>query len=116
MGTPSSERIIQDVNLALKASEFVYHVNGTRSWEGLADRNRHEPKAVGEGGNFQLGSLHGPKGKGRGAIANSTKNMFSRSDQLKSRLKKKNTTKADFFPDATVFFTVIENSRCEVMR
>ena len=28
MGTPSSARIIQDVNLALKALEIFYHANG----------------------------------------------------------------------------------------
>ena len=29
MGTPSSASIIQDVDMALKALEIVYHANGT---------------------------------------------------------------------------------------
>ena len=40
MGTPSSTRITQDVNLALKALEIVYHTN-VAAVEGLADRNGH---------------------------------------------------------------------------
>ena len=40
MGTPSSLRIIEDVDLALKALEIVYLANGA-SVEGLADRNGH---------------------------------------------------------------------------
>ena len=36
MGTPSSVRIIQDVDLALKALENFYHANGA-AVEGLAD-------------------------------------------------------------------------------
>ena len=38
MGTPYSERIIQDVDLALKVLEIVYRVNGA-AVEGLDDRN-----------------------------------------------------------------------------
>ena len=37
MGTPSSVRIIEDVDLVLNALEIVYHANGT-AVEGLADR------------------------------------------------------------------------------
>ena len=37
MGTPSSARIIQDVNLELKALEIVYRTNGS-AVEGLADK------------------------------------------------------------------------------
>ena len=48
MGTPSSERIIQDVDLALKALEIVYRENGA-AVEGLADRNGHRRKVVGKG-------------------------------------------------------------------
>ena len=40
MGTPSSARIIEDVDLALKALEIFYLANGA-SVEGLADRNGH---------------------------------------------------------------------------
>ena len=43
MGTPSSARIIKDVDLALKALEIVYHKNGAVV-EGLADRNGHISK------------------------------------------------------------------------
>ena len=48
MGTPSSARIIQDVDLALKALEIVYCANGA-AVEGLTDRNGHRRKVVGEG-------------------------------------------------------------------
>ena len=48
MGTPSSARIIEDVDLALKALEIVYRANGA-SVEGLSDRNGHRRKVVGEG-------------------------------------------------------------------
>ena len=48
MGTPSSARIIQDVDLALKALEIVYRANGA-AVEGLDDRNGHRRKVVGEG-------------------------------------------------------------------
>ena len=39
-GTPSSARIIEDVDLTLKALEIIYHENGAVV-EGLADRNGH---------------------------------------------------------------------------
>ena len=42
-GTPSSVRIIQDVDLALKALEIFYHANGA-AVEGIADRNGHRNK------------------------------------------------------------------------
>ena len=48
MGTPSSARIIEDVGLALKALGIVYLANAA-SVEGLADRNGHRRKVVGEG-------------------------------------------------------------------
>ena len=48
MGTPSSVRIIEDVDLALKALEIVYQENGAPV-EGLADRNGHRKKDVGKG-------------------------------------------------------------------
>ena len=48
MGTPSLERIIQDVDLALKALEIFYRENGD-AVDGLADRNGHRRKVVGEG-------------------------------------------------------------------
>ena len=48
MGTPSSVRIIKDVDLALKALEIVYCANGAVV-EGLADRNGHIKKEIGKG-------------------------------------------------------------------
>ena len=48
MRTPYPPRIIEDVDLALKALEIVYRANGA-AVEGVADRNRHRRKEVGEG-------------------------------------------------------------------
>ena len=48
MGTHASARIIEDVYLALKELEIVYHANGA-AVEGLADSNEHRRKVVGEG-------------------------------------------------------------------
>ena len=48
MGTPSSARIIQDVDMALKVLKFFYRANGA-AVEGLADTNVHIRKVVGEG-------------------------------------------------------------------
>ena len=48
MGTPSSARIIQDVDLALKVLGIVYRTNGD-AVEGVSDRNGHRQKVVGEG-------------------------------------------------------------------
>ena len=45
MGKPYSARIIQDVDLELKALEIVYHVNGDFI-DGLLDRNVHRRKVV----------------------------------------------------------------------
>ena len=63
MGTPSSARIIQDVNMALKALEIVYLSNGA-AVEGLADRNGHRRLVVGEG---KIVSWGGARTKGKGA-------------------------------------------------
>ena len=72
MGTPSSARIIQDVNLALKALEIVYHAN-VAAVEGLDDRNGHRQKVVGEGKSVSWG---GARTKGEGRECKLTKNMF----------------------------------------
>ena len=48
MGTPSLARNIQDVDLALKALEIVYHANEA-AVEGLSDSNGHRWKVVDEG-------------------------------------------------------------------
>ena len=54
MVTPSSVRIIKDVDLALKALEIIYRANGA-AVEGLADRNGHRCKEVGEGKSVSWG-------------------------------------------------------------
>ena len=48
MGTPYLARVIQDVDLVLKVLEIFYRANGA-AVEGLADRNGHRRKDVGEG-------------------------------------------------------------------
>ena len=99
MGTLSSARIIQDVDLALKALEFFYHANGS-AVEGLADRNGHRRKVVGEG---EIVSWGGARTKDKGRECKITKNMFLHSDLLKLYLKKKHNI-TEFFPDTTVFY------------
>ena len=99
MGTPSSERIIQDVDLALKALEIVYRANGA-AVEGLADRNGHRLKVVGEGESVSLGDA---RTKGEGRECKLTKNMFLHSDLLKLCLKEKREIN-EFFLDTTVFY------------
>ena len=94
MGTPSSARIIQDVDLALKTLEIVYRTNGA-AVEGLADRNGHRRKVVGEGKSVSWGGA-------RTCECKLTKNMFFHSDLLKLCLKKKRKIN-EFFPDTTVF-------------
>ena len=84
MGTPSLAQIIEDVDLALKALGIVYLANAA-SVEGLADRNRHIRKVVGEG---EIVSWGGTWTKGKGRECELTKNMFLHSDLLKLCLKK----------------------------
>ena len=55
MGTTSSVSIIGDVDLALKALEIFYRVNGA-AVEGIADRNGYICKEVGEGASVSWGS------------------------------------------------------------
>ena len=69
MGTPSSARIIEDVDLALKALEIVYLANGAAT-EGLADSNGHRRKLLGEGKSVSWG---GARTKVRGASVNAPK-------------------------------------------
>ena len=63
MGTPSLARIVEDMDLALKVLEIVYLEDGA-SVEGLADRNRHRRKVVGEGKSVSWGGAW-TKGRGR---------------------------------------------------
>ena len=84
-GTPSSSRIIQDVDLALKALEIFYHANGA-AVEGLADRNGRIRKEVGGGKSVSWG---GARTKFEGRKCELTKNMFFHNDLLQLCLKKK---------------------------
>ena len=98
MGTPSSARIIEDMDLALKALEIVY-LEKESSVEGLADRNGHIRKVVGEGKTFIWG---GARTKGKRRECELTKKVFLNSDLLKLCLKKKRKIN-EFFPDTTIF-------------
>ena len=98
MGTPSSARIIQDVNLALKALEIFYRANGY-ALEGLADRNGHRRKVVGEQKTVSWG---GAQNNDKERECELTKNMFLHSDLLKLFLKKKHNI-SEFFPEPTFF-------------
>ena len=82
----------------VKALEIVYLSNGD-AVEGIADRNGHRRKLLGEVKSVSWGGSL-TKGKGRGCEL--TKNMFLHSDLLKLCLKKKRKIN-DFFPDTTVF-------------
>ena len=99
MGTPSSERMIEDVDLALKALEIAYHANVAAA-EGMADGNGHRRKVVGEGESL---SWVVERTKGKGREREPTKKMFLYIDLLKLCLKKKNNI-TEFFPDTTVFY------------
>ena len=80
MGTPSLERITQDVDLELKVLEIFYRTNGA-AVEGLADRNGHRRKVVGEGESVSWG---GARTKGEVHKRELTNNMFLHSDLLTS--------------------------------
>ena len=99
MGTPSLARIIQDVDLELKALEIVYRVNGD-AIEELSDRNGHIREVVGEGESVSWG---GARTKGKGRECELTKKMFLHSDLLKFFLKEEHNI-SEFFPDKTVFY------------
>ena len=99
MGTPCSERIIQDVDLVLKALEIVYCENGA-TVEGFANINGHRRKVVGKGGSIRCG---GARTKGEGRQCELAKNMLFHSDLLKLCLMKRRKI-SEFFPDTTVFY------------
>ena len=84
MGTPSSARIIKDIDLSLKALKIVFRENGY-SVEYIDDINGHRKKVVGEGKSV---SWRGSQTKGEGRECKLTKNMFLHSDLLKLCLKK----------------------------
>ena len=99
MGTPSSVRIIEDVDLELKALEIVYRANGA-AVEGLADKNGHRKKEVGKGKSISWG---GARTKGEGCECELTKNMLFHSDLLKlCHMKRRKIS--EFFPETTVFY------------
>ena len=99
MGTPSSARIIQDVDLALKTLEIVYRSNGA-AVEGLADRSGHRRNLVGKGKRVSCG---GARTKGEGCECELTKNMFFHSNLLKlCHMKRRKIS--EFFPDTTIFY------------
>ena len=72
MGTPSSASIIKDVDLVLKALLIVYRANGA-AFEGLADKNGHIQKVVGEGRSVSWG---GAQTKDDRSECELTKNIF----------------------------------------
>ena len=72
MVIPSSAIIIKNVDLALKAFNHFYRAYGA-AVEGLADRNGHRRKVVGEG---KIVSRGGARTKGKGRKCKLTKNMF----------------------------------------
>ena len=79
MGTPSLARIIQDVDLSLKALKVVYRANGA-AFEGLADSNGHRQKVADEGGSVSWG---GARNKGKRRECELAKTMFLHSNLLK---------------------------------
>ena len=84
MGTHSSVRIIEDVDLTLKLLEIFYCAN-VAAVEGVADRNEHRKKEVGKGKSESWG---GARTKGEGCECELTRNMFFHSDLLKLCHKK----------------------------
>ena len=99
MRTTSSARIFEDVDLALKSLEIFYRANFA-AVEGLADRNGHRRKEVGEGGSVSWG---GARTKGEGRECKLTKKIFFQNYLLQLCLKKKQKI-SEFFPDTTVFY------------
>ena len=99
MGTPSSVRITEDVDLALKALETVYRTNGA-AVEGLLVRNRHIKKEVGKGKSISWGVA---RSKGESCDCKLTKKTLFHSDLLKLCHKEKRKI-TDFFPDTTFVY------------
>ena len=88
VGTPSSARIIEDVDMVLKATKLFYRTNGA-AVVGLAVRNVHRRKVVGKVKSVSWGILW-TKGKERKCEL--TKNMSLHSDMLMFCLNKKTTS------------------------
>ena len=99
MGTPFSKRIIQDVDLALKALGIVYRENGA-AVEGLTDGSAHRMKLVGKGKSLRCG---GSRTKGEVRECKIDKKMFFHSDMLKlCHMKRRKII--ELSPDTTVFY------------
>ena len=105
MGTPSSVRIVEDVDLALKALEIVYRANGD-AVDGLVDRNGHRRKELGE---WKSVSWGGARTKGEGCEYELTKTIFFHSDLLQLFLKKNGRSLSS---SLTPLFFTIKNLRC----
>ena len=70
--TPYSSSVIVYFDRALEALEIVFYVNGA-AVEGMADRNCHKMKEIGEGESVSWGSA---QTKREGCECELTKNMF----------------------------------------
>ena len=100
MGTTYSVKIIHDVNMALKALEIVYREDRF-TVEGLADRNGHIRKVLGE---MKSVSLGGAQTKGKGRKCELTKKMFLQMIRWKLCLKKNTTSLTSYLTQ--LFFTI----------
>ena len=88
MGIENGNTLFSDADLSLKGLKNAYRKNGA-AFEGLAERNGHRRKVVGEGKSVSWG---GERTKGKGRECELTKNMFLHSDLLKLCLKKNTTS------------------------
>ena len=77
MGTSSSVRIIEDVDLALKSLEIIFYRASGAAVEGIPERNAHICKEVGEGKRVSWGCA---RTKGEGCECKLTKKIFFHSD------------------------------------
>ena len=102
LGEPSSERIIQHVDLKLKALGIFYRKNET-AVEQIADSNGHRQKVVGERESIIWGVA---QTKGKGRKCEIAKMMFLHSDLLKFCLKKNTTSLSSFLTQ--LYFTIIK--------
>ena len=78
-GTPSSARIIEDVDRALEALKIVVRANGA-AVQGIADIDGHIRKEVGRCKSFSWGDT---QTKGEDCECKLTKNMFFHRDLLR---------------------------------
>ena len=88
MGTPSSEGMIQYVDMVFKLLEIVYCTNGA-AVEEISERNWYRQKVVGEG---KFVSWGGAWTKGEVREWKLTKNIFLHSDLLNFCLERNTTS------------------------